>query len=131
MLAGIFTWQDAIDKEGKAKGKGFKKVSEMHDYPSHAATFVDGMATFTDVLKENQTLEIYVEVASSAEVIVIQDGKECLLKASEGSSIVFDGEKESVQLQGPASLSSALSVKKIKKEVEKANQISKQGGNAQ
>jgi hypothetical protein len=120
MYAGVVTWEDAIDKEGKAKGLGFKKVSKIEDYPQQAVSFLDGAASFANVLNGNQTLVIYLEVRPLTEIDVTQNGKAEVLKASEGSSIIFDGEKESVQITGPASLLNEMHIRKLKKEVDKA-----------
>jgi hypothetical protein len=120
MYVGIVTWEDAIDKEGKARGLGGKNVSKMEDYPQEAASFADGETSVANILADNQTLVIYLEVAPSTKIVVAQNGKESVLKASEGSAVIFDGKKESVKLEGPAFLLNEMHIKKLKKEAEKA-----------
>lgn len=125
MYVGIITWQDAIDKEGKGKGLGFKTVSKMEDYPEESIAVAYGEASFANILDSNQTLVIYLEVAPPSEIVVTQNGKEMVLKASEGSSVIFDGNKESVKLESPAFLLNEMQIKKLKKEVEKAGHAAK------
>jgi hypothetical protein len=120
MNVGIVTWEDAVDNEGKARGLGLKKVSNVEDYPEESASITLGEASFANILNDNQTLVIYLEVAPSTEVDVMQGGKKMILKASEGSSVVFDGEKELAKLDGPAFLLSEMHMRKLKKEAKKA-----------
>lgn len=120
MYACIVTWEDAVDREGKARGLGFKKTSKVEDYKQEWATFLDGEADFVNPLYSDQTLVIYLEIAPSTEVDVTQNGKQIILRASEGSSVIFDGEKELVKLDGPAALFNEMHMRKIQKEVTKA-----------
>lgn len=125
MYVGIVTWEDVADKEGKAKGLGFKTVSKIEDYPQESASFAAGEASFANILTDNQTLVIYLEAAPSTEIVVAQNGKEMVLNASEGSSVLFDGKKEIVKLEGPAFLLNEMHMKKLKKEAEKAGRSAK------
>jgi len=130
MYACIVTWEDAIDKEGKGLGfknmsKIFLNMSKMEDYPQESAIFADGEASFANILNDNQTLVIYLQAAPSTDVIVSQNGKEEVLKLSEGGSIIFNGKKESAKFKDTSLLLTEIRIRKIQKEALKAGHIMK------
>lgn len=126
MSAGVVTWEDAADKGSKVRGMGMKRVSSIESYPQTSASVVPGVATFSNTLKSDQTLVIYLEVTPSTMIELGQNGNEMVLKASEGASIVFDGIKERETFDSPASFLSEVHVRKLRKEAKISGSVLKE-----
>jgi len=123
MYLGIVSWEDAIDAAGKGKGLGLKRVSNIVDYPLESASVGAGVASFSNILKDDQTLVVYLEVAPLTRVELGQNGTDMVLPGSEGGSIVFDGQRESVSFEGPASFLNEMNLRKLRKESRKNGSV--------
>lgn len=115
MYVGLVTWDDVTNQNGKANGKEPKRISRIENYPEESSSVGDGQASFGNILDDNQTLVIYLEVRPLTEIDVAQNGNEVILKASEGASILFNGKKRSAPLEGPASFLNEVHRGKLRK----------------
>lgn len=126
MFMGIVSWEDASDATGKGKELGLKRVSNIVDYPLESARVGHGSATVSNILKDDQTLVVYLEVAPLTRVELKQNGNDIVLKGSDGGYIVFDGQKEPSLFDGPAAFLNETQLRKLRKESAKSGSVLKE-----
>lgn len=114
MLAGVITWGEVNEKV-----KGLVIISKVDNYPQESANFVDEEMRFANVLNNNQTLMVYLELKPSTQLKLNQAGEELALDASNGSYVVFDGKREPANIKDAAFLLTEAQLRKVRKEAAK------------